>query len=172
MHLDWKVWLYVRPPNLKSNISNVLEHHIWNVSKYLKYLGSLIWRCLVKKCFNIKHFKDINFFQSFASIGRVDLVYWSYPNPMYVFYGLQSWYVVWTWRSKVINKTGEGEWKVSSPSGDLFAFNQNGIQFKQWIKGNCEAHTKLYKNKIKSYKHIFLWNWDNLRFNANNSQPT
>ena len=75
MHLDWKVWLYVRPPNLKSNISNVLEHHIWNVSKYLKYLGSLIWRCLVKKCFNIKHFKDINFFQSFASIGRVDLVF-------------------------------------------------------------------------------------------------
>ena len=74
MHLDWKVWLYVRPPNLKSNISNVLEHHIWNVSKYLKYLGSLIWRCLVKKCFNIKHFKDINFFQSFASIGRIDLV--------------------------------------------------------------------------------------------------
>ena len=39
--------------------------------------------------------------------------------------------VNWTWRSKVINKTGGGEWKVSSPSGDLFAFNQNGIQFKQ-----------------------------------------
>lgn len=42
--------------------------------KYLKNLGSLIWRCLVKRCFNIKHFKDKNFFQSFASIGRVDLV--------------------------------------------------------------------------------------------------
>ena len=46
MHLDWKVRLYVPPPNLKSNISNVLEH-----------------------------LKDINFFQSFASIGRVNLVY-------------------------------------------------------------------------------------------------
>ena len=66
--------------------------------------------------------------------GRFKFFYWTIP--MYLC-SLGNW----TWRSKVMNKTGGGEWKVSSPSGDLFAFNQNGIQFKQWIKGNCEAHT-------------------------------
>ena len=36
----------------------------------MKYFGSLIWRCSVKRYFDIRH----NLFQSFASIGRVDLV--------------------------------------------------------------------------------------------------